>query len=105
MFDRHTQTVQVDLSLTRYIADPQHELEQLRHTLHMLRKVLHCTLPIELYHATKDVSERSLREELVRRYNIIPKRVESPRRSGKVMSELRASFLAQRLCLSYSALE
>jgi hypothetical protein len=66
---------------------PQKDLERLKLSLHMLRNVLHSTLPVELYHFTEEFTDASLREELSNEYGITFRAVDGRRPNGKSWSE------------------
>lgn len=54
----------------------------------MLRKVLHSTLPIEMYHFPDEMQDKALREELEASYDLKLVEVSGKRPNGKSWSKL-----------------
>lgn len=65
----------------------QKDLARLKLSLHMLRNVVHSTLPVELYHFNEEFTDPSLRQELSHEYGITFKAVDGRRPNGKSWSE------------------
>jgi alpha 1,2-mannosyltransferase len=63
----------------------------MRLSLHMLRNVLHCTLPIEMYHFTGELEDKELRAELEQTYNLVLVEVSGKRANGKSWSKSHSS--------------
>jgi alpha 1,2-mannosyltransferase len=68
-------------------ADEQKTLDRLRLSLHMLRNVLKCTLPIEMYHFTGELEDPELRAELEATWNLVLIEVTGKRPNGKSWSK------------------
>ncbi|ORY29660.1 mannosyltransferase putative-domain-containing protein [Naematelia encephala] len=69
-------------------------LDRLRLSLHMLRNVLHSTLPIEMYHFPDEMQDVQLRQELKSEFDITLRMVEGKRPDGKSWNIKNIAFLA-----------
>ncbi|WVQ79578.1 hypothetical protein IAT38_001678 [Cryptococcus sp. DSM 104549] len=69
-------------------------LARLKLSLHMLRNVLHTTLPIEIYHFPSEMQDAAARDALVAEYDVRLKSVGEKHPDGKSWHIKNAAFLA-----------